>query len=80
MKNCHLLIPRKRRATKKPGRFWTTPSKIATTPHARVRVGNQNLGVVLLRTILQGICNGLISAKMIGDVHTNLKDDITNEI
>ena len=31
------------------------PLKVATTPHIKVKVGSQNLGVVRLRMMLQGI-------------------------
>lgn len=45
----------KKRATKKPARLVQTPISVATIPHATVKVGNQNFGVVRLRMILQGI-------------------------
>ena len=31
------------------------PVNVATTPHIKVKVGSQNLGVVRLRMMLQGI-------------------------
>ena len=45
----------KKRTAKKPARFCVTPIRVATTPHTKVKVGSHSFGVVLLRTMLQGI-------------------------
>ena len=39
---------------KKPVRFVHKPISVETIPQTRVTVGNQNFGLVLLKTMFQG--------------------------
>lgn len=48
------VMPRKKRTARNPPKFWVTPMRVATMPHASVRVGSQSLGEVRLRTTLEG--------------------------
>lgn len=49
------MTPRKKRAAKNPFVSCKRPDSVVTMPQASVSVGNQNRGVVLLRTMLHGI-------------------------
>lgn len=51
----HVPTPRKKRATKKPARFFTIPSNVATIPQAIVSVGSHSLGDVRFKMMLHGI-------------------------
>jgi hypothetical protein len=49
-----MASPRKNRTAKKPERFWVTPCRVETIPHAKVRLGSHFLGLVTFKPIFAG--------------------------
>lgn len=78
------VTPKKNRAAMKPPKVVAIPIKVATIPHSNISVGNQNLGVVRLSTMLHGIsnrtCSSTISTiSLTAKTITHITDEINRQ-